>query len=71
MPDMIYTYLQKISSGGVLEDINELWINVKKEQGVWKIAGVKELSKFEADWATEEPSDKLNSDCVYLSKAHR
>ena len=42
-----------------------MWINVKKQGGVWKIGGIEELSKFQADWATGKPA---NGDCAYMSK---
>ena len=52
---------------GALENINELWIDVKKFDGTWTISGVKELSKFESDWAPGEPKDEENYDCAYMS----
>ena len=58
---------------GVLEDINDLWIDVKKDigTGVWKISGVRELTKFESDWAPGEPQDDANGllNCAYMSRA--
>ena len=52
-----------------MESISELWINVQKSvDGRWKISGVRELSKFESDWATGEPKNQTNMDCVYLSR---
>ena len=54
----------------MLEDINDLWIDVQKVDGRWKISGVQELTKFESDWAPDEPKDQINLDCVYLSKQH-
>ena len=58
------------TGSGVLENISELWINVRRVQGIWTISGVRELSKFEADWASDEPKNKTNLDCVYLSQEH-
>ena len=52
---------------GVLENINGLWIDVKKVNDTWKISGVKELSKFESDWAPGEPKDEENYECAYMS----
>ena len=44
-----------------MESISELWINVQKSvDGRWKISGVRELSKFESDWATGEPKNQTN-----------
>ena len=43
---------------------------MKKVEGVWKISGVKELSKFESDWAPDEPKNETKLDCAYLSKQH-
>ena len=63
-----YIFFQKITVPNALENINELWIDVKKVDGVWKISGVKELSKFESDWAPDEPKNQTNLDCAYLSK---
>ena len=58
---------------GVLEDINDLWIDVKKDisTGVWKISGVRELTKFESDWAPGEPQNDANGllSCAYMSRA--
>ena len=58
---------------GVLEDINDLWIDVKKDisTGVWKISGVRELTKFESDWAPGEPQEDANGllNCAYMSRA--
>ena len=65
--------LQKRMNGpGVLENINDLWIDVKKDgNNVWKIAGVRELTKFESDWAPGEPQNDDNGllNCAYMSRA--
>ena len=42
-----------------------IWIDIRKTDGVWRIAGKQQLSAFEADWATGEPS---SGECAYLSK---
>ena len=61
---------QKILVTAELQNINELWIDVKKVEGVWKISGVRELTKFESDWAPGEPKNETNLNCAYLSKQH-
>ena len=45
---------------------------MKKDDGKWKISGVRELSRFESDWAPGEPRNGTSTplDCVYLSKEH-
>ena len=63
-------FYQQLTTTSGLEDLNELWVNVVKLEGVWKIAGVQKLSNFEADWAPNEPQNKTNLDCVYLSRQH-
>ena len=47
--------------------LGELWINVKRVEGEWKIAGTKPLTDFEADWAPGQPAD--GADCAYMDKA--
>ena len=58
---------------GVKENINDLWIDVKKDTNThkWKISGVRELTKFESDWAPGEPKNDTNGlfNCAYMSRA--
>ena len=66
-------FQKRINAQGVLEDINDLWIDVKKDvsSNEWKISGSRKLTQFESDWAPGEPQNDANGllNCAYMSRA--
>ena len=46
----------------------ELWVDVRKINGIWTIGGSRNLTDFEADWAPGYPRGEINKDCAYMDR---
>ena len=56
------SYLIEITQG-----IDELWIDVQKQNGIWKSKGLA-FNAFKAAWAPGEPKSSDGFECAYISR---